>query len=177
MSVNHAPVEDPGHHAALLVVELQRDSLEDRKIHDRSLEGRAPMLSAKSSPGPRPRWAAQWLGGSPLLGQPSLLQLLLAQASPPFDGARSGSPGRRWDPAPSSRGRSVQRSPASPEASLFGTALPAPPSPWVPPPSFGILPALTMGSSVTFSNWMRRIFRTSRPLLWEGLPRVAEPLV
>lgn len=44
LSVNHAPVEYPGHHAALLVVELQRDSLEDRKIHDCSLEGRAPAL-------------------------------------------------------------------------------------------------------------------------------------
>lgn len=51
LSVNHATVEDPGHHAALLVIELQRDSLEDRKIHDSSLEGRVPILSAKSSPG------------------------------------------------------------------------------------------------------------------------------
>lgn len=50
LSVNHAPVEDPGHHAALLVVQLQRDSLEDRKICDCSPEGRAPALPATSAP-------------------------------------------------------------------------------------------------------------------------------
>lgn len=115
-------------------------------------------------------------GGSPLLGQHSLLQLLLAQASPFFDGARSRSPDRRQDPASSSCGQGLQPSPAPPKASPPGIDLPAPPPPWVPP-GFGILPALTMGSSVAFSNWMRRIFRTSRPLLWEWLPRVAEPLV
>lgn len=58
LSVNHAPVEDPGYHAALLVVELQRDSLQDRKSHDCLLEGRAPAFSAKSSPCPCPRGAA-----------------------------------------------------------------------------------------------------------------------
>lgn len=50
LSVNHAPVEDPGHHAALLVVQLQRDSLEDRKIRDCWPEGRAPALPATSAP-------------------------------------------------------------------------------------------------------------------------------
>lgn len=37
--------------------------------------------------------------------------------------------------------------------------------------------AFTMGSSVTFSNWMSRTFRTSCPLACAGLPGAAEPLV
>lgn len=127
LSVNHAPVEDPGHHAALLVVELQCDSLEDRKIHDCSLEERAPRPSAKSSPCPCPQKAVQGLGRSPTLGQPSLLQLLLAQASPPIDGAPSRSPGRIQHPLPMAEVSSDLLHPLTPARWHSSTCPTAPP--------------------------------------------------